>query len=122
MFGNEDPPSTAATIIEFLFKPLALSHGLDVFMYVSARPETVGGIRLLCSIDRMRSLIFERVYSSPQSPSFPSRRNRQRATHGTVILIPSSHALETPQRAIHFQIQTFLKIRVIDFSVLSSLR
>ena len=27
MFGKDDPPSTAATIVEFLFKPLAL-HGL----------------------------------------------------------------------------------------------
>lgn len=27
MFGKDDPPTTAATIVEFLFKPLAL-HGL----------------------------------------------------------------------------------------------
>lgn len=40
MFGKDDPPSTAATIVEFLFKPLALLHGVDVFMYVTARPET----------------------------------------------------------------------------------
>jgi hypothetical protein len=41
MFGKDDPPSTAATIVEFLFKPLALAHGVDVFMYVTARPDTV---------------------------------------------------------------------------------
>jgi hypothetical protein len=39
MFGENDPPSTAATIIEWLFKPLARKFPLDVFMYLTAHPE-----------------------------------------------------------------------------------
>lgn len=38
MFGAQDPPSTAGTIIEWLFKPLARKRGLDVFMYQTAHP------------------------------------------------------------------------------------
>ena len=38
-FGKQDPPTTAATIIEWLFKPLSHRGGLDVFMYVSAHPD-----------------------------------------------------------------------------------
>ena len=41
MFGKDDPQTTALTIIEFLFKPLAQHGGLDVFMYQTARPETL---------------------------------------------------------------------------------
>lgn len=39
-FGPQDPPSTAATIVEWLFKPLARKHPVDVFMYLTAHPET----------------------------------------------------------------------------------
>lgn len=39
MFGDADPPSTAATIVEWLFKPLARAHPVDVFMYLTAHPE-----------------------------------------------------------------------------------
>ena len=35
MFGKDDPPSTAATIVEFLFKPLAI-HGLIYDNNISA--------------------------------------------------------------------------------------
>jgi hypothetical protein len=39
MFGEADPPTTASTIIEWLFRPLAKKHGLDVFMYLTAHPD-----------------------------------------------------------------------------------
>ena len=39
LFGKDDPPTTAKTIIEWLFKPLAKNHGIDVFMYLTAHPE-----------------------------------------------------------------------------------
>eukprot|EP00981_Chlorochromonas_danica_P013738 scaffold6806_cov177-Ochromonas_danica.AAC.10 len=38
MFGPADPPTTAMTIIEWIFKPLARKHPIDVFMYQTARP------------------------------------------------------------------------------------
>ena len=41
MFGKDDPQTTALTIIEYLFKPLAQHGGVDVFMYQTARPETL---------------------------------------------------------------------------------
>lgn len=40
MFGNEDPPTPIQTILEFLMKPIAIYGGLDVFMFVTAHPET----------------------------------------------------------------------------------
>lgn len=39
MFGRGDPPTPAATIVEWLFKPLAKLHGVDVFMYLTAHPD-----------------------------------------------------------------------------------
>lgn len=38
-FGPQDPPSTAATIVEWLFKPLARKHPVDVFMYLTSHPD-----------------------------------------------------------------------------------
>lgn len=38
MFGPSDPPTTAMTIVEWLFKPLARKHPVDVFMYLTAHP------------------------------------------------------------------------------------
>lgn len=38
MFGPDDPPTTAQTIIEWLFKPLSQEGGLDVFMYIQVPP------------------------------------------------------------------------------------
>eukprot|EP01038_Epipyxis_sp_PR26KG_P005261 gene5261-7310_t len=38
MFGPDDPPTTALTIIEWLLKPIARTHGVDVFMYLTANP------------------------------------------------------------------------------------
>ncbi len=39
-FGSSDPPTPADCIIEWIFKPLAkMTSGVDVFMYVSAKPE-----------------------------------------------------------------------------------
>lgn len=42
MFGKDDPPTTAATIVENMFRPIAHDHGLDVYMYLTAHPEHDG--------------------------------------------------------------------------------
>ncbi len=39
MFGPDDPPTTAGTIVEWLFRPLSHNHGVDVFMYLTAHPD-----------------------------------------------------------------------------------
>ena len=39
MFGPDDPPPPAQTIVEWLFRPIANHSGIDVFMYVTAHED-----------------------------------------------------------------------------------